>query len=446
MNRRYLAAGILSVWLATLGWLFMREYLGPGTNLRPDEPLNVSPGAAYYRLSLGAVQIGFQSMSVDTVADTVRVLSFTLLNVPAAGQGQRIEARTSANLSRALDLRTFEWSLRDRDARLRVNGVMDGDSLLSLELQGVEGSQGSEVELDAPIVLPALVPMRMAFGSTMAIGQSYNLDVFDPLLLEQRPVELRITAESTFVIPDSADRPEGQLEWIPARWDTVHAWYVTYEHDDFELDAWIDDLGQIVSARTPTGFRIERTAYEIAYENFNRGDSVPVFPPSRGTDIVRQTTAAANVSTDRTVQVLRVRLEGIDLARMDLDGGQQRLHGDTLVVFTVDPDSMRATWRLPNRDVELAAYREPRPLMPSTDPRIEAQARQTIGSTRSPTRAAEALVNWVYTEIDERASEGAVNAVDVLTARRGDANEQTALFVAMARAVALPARPVSGLV
>jgi transglutaminase-like putative cysteine protease len=52
----------------------------------------------------------------------------------------------------------------------------------------------------------------------------------------------------------------------------------------------------------------------------------------------------------------------------------------------------------------------------------------------------------VYSEIDERVSEGAVNAVDVLTSRRGNANDQTALLVAMARAIELPARPVSGLV
>lgn len=446
MNRKYLAVGILGVWLGALGWLLKREYLGPGTDLLPDASFNVSPGATYYRLLLGDVQIGFQSISVDTVADTVRVSNFTLLNVPAAGRGQRLETRMSINLSRSLQLRSFEWLLRDRDARVRVNGAMDGDSLLYLELHSIGGSQGSELQLDGPLVLPALVPMQMAFGSNLAIGQSYNMNVFDPLLLKPRPVELRVTAESTFVIPDSADQPEGQLEWIPARWDTVHAWYVTYEGDNFEIDAWIDDLGQIVSARTPTGFRIERTAFEIAYENFSRGDSVPVFPPRRGTDLVRQTTAAANVAPNRPVQKLWVRLDGIDLARIDLDGSQQRLLGDTLVVSTVDSNSLRATWRLPNRDGQLARYLKPDPLMLSTDPRIEAQARQAIGSTRNPRRAANALVDWVYTEIDERVSEGAVNAVDVLISRGGNASEQTALLVAMARAVELPARPVSGLV
>ncbi|MEE8134342.1 MAG: hypothetical protein V3T56_04765, partial [Gemmatimonadales bacterium] len=112
MNRKYLAVGILGVWLGALGWLLKREYLGPGTDLLPDASFNVSPGATYYRLSLGDVQIGFQSISVDTVADTVRVSNFTLLNVPAAGRGQRLETRMSINLSRSLQLRSFEWLLR----------------------------------------------------------------------------------------------------------------------------------------------------------------------------------------------------------------------------------------------------------------------------------------------------------------------------------------------
>ena len=445
MNRKYLAAGILAVWLGTLGWLVKREYAQAGLNLLLDEALNVSPGASYYRLSLGDVQIGFQSLSVDTIADTVRVSDLTLLNIPANGQSQRIEARTSANLSRSLQLRSFESLLRNRDARVGVNGSMDGDSLLALELLSLEGSQGPSVPLAAPIVLPALIPLQLAFENTLAIGLTYSLDMFDPLLLEQHPVEIRVTAESTFVIADSADQPEGQLEWIPARWDTVHAWFVTYDHDDFEIDAWIDDLGQLVSAQTPSGFRIERTAYEIAYENFGRGDSVPVFPADRGAPIIRQT-AAGNVIPARVLGELRVRLNGIDLSRIDLDHGQQELHGDTLVISAVDPNAMRATWRLPNRDARLTPYKQPGPLMPSTDPRVEAQARQAIGTTRNPARAAERLLDWVHTEIDARVSAGAVNAVDVLTTRRGDASDQTALFVAMARAVELPTRPVSGLV
>jgi len=446
MNRRFLATGILVVWLGSLGWLIKRELGQAGMNLLLNEALNVSPGATYYRLSLGEVQIGFQSLSVDTIADTVRVSDLTLLNIPADGRGQRIEARTSANLSRSLRLRSFESLLRDRDARVGVNGLMDGDSLLSLELLSLEGSQGLRVPLVAPIVLPALIPMQLAFENTLAIGLTYTVDMFDPVLLEQRPVEIRVTAESTFVIADSADQPEGQLEWIPARWDTVHAWSVTYRHDDFEVDAWVDDLGQIVSARTPSGYRIERTPYEMAYENFGRGDSVPVFPANRGAPIMRHTAAAANVTPHQALEELRVRLNGIDLSRIDFDHGQQKLHGDSLVISAVDRNSMRATWRLPNRDARLTPYKQPGPLMPSNDPRVEAQARQAIGTTRNPARAAERLVNWVHAEIDERVSEGAVNAVDVLNTRRGDASEQTALFVAMARAIELPTRPVSGLV
>ena len=44
-----------------------------------------------------------------------------------------------------------------------------------------------------------------------------------------------------------------------------------------ELEAWIDEMGQIVQATTPVGFTMERTAFEIAFENFRRHQDVPFF-------------------------------------------------------------------------------------------------------------------------------------------------------------------------
>jgi hypothetical protein len=446
MNRKTLAISILAVWVAAFGWLVQREYLQGSNSLLLDQPLNVSPGATYYRLSVGGVQVGFQTTSVDTVADTVRVLDLTLLNVPAGGRGQRIETRTTANLSRSLRLRGFESSIRAGDARLAVTGAIESDSVLSLTMRSSAGEHDIAIDLREPVVLPSHVPMRLAFGRRITIGQTETMEVFDPLLLQRRSIDLRVTAESTFVVADSADQPEGQLEWIPARWDTVHAWHVTFDDGVFPFDAWIDDLGQVVSATTPSGFYMERTAFEIAYENFGRGDSIPLLDPSTGTELVRATTTAANVSTDRTVQEFRVRLEGIDLAWPALESGQQQLAGDTLVVMVVDSNELRADWRLPNRDATLREYRVPAPLIPSTDQRVQAQARQIVGSTRNPTRAVGSLVDWVHAEIDPRESTNSLDAVDVLASRRGDSSEHTTLFVAMARAVDIPARPVSGLV
>ncbi len=106
----------------------------------------------------------------------------------------------------------------------------------------------------------------------------------------------------------------------------------------------------------------------------------------------------------------------------------------------------QASYRLPNLDPDLRSYRVPAPLIQSHDPRIEAQARQIIGRTSDPTRATELLVRWVHDAVAKDAAIIVPSALEVFESRRGDCNEHTVLFIALARAVGLPARTAAGLV
>jgi transglutaminase-like putative cysteine protease len=58
---------------------------------------------------------------------------------------------------------------------------------------------------------------------------------------------------------------------------------------------------------------------------------------------------------------------------------------------------------------------------------------------------AEQLNRWVHDSIAARPAFGIPNALEVLRTRAGDCNEHTQLYVAMARAIGLPARVASGL-
>ena len=61
-------------------------------------------------------------------------------------------------------------------------------------------------------------------------------------------------------------------------------------------------------------------------------------------------------------------------------------------------------------------------------------------------RAAELLNEWVYESIEKRITISVPSAVEVLETRRGDCNEHTVLYVALARAAGIPARTAAGLV
>jgi hypothetical protein len=148
-------------------------------------------------------------------------------------------------------------------------------------------------------VLPELVNLQLAVGGELQPGRSYTLRTFDALTMQERDVEMRVLAESTMIFPDSAAFDSAAQRWVPARWDTVRAFRVQQATAGLSVDSWIDEQGHLVSTSSPIGFQVERTAFEIAVENFRqarrRGESGLAAQPGDGNDLISTTAIAANV-------------------------------------------------------------------------------------------------------------------------------------------------------
>ena len=430
-----------------MGWLVREEYWRPESEILAEAALNIAPGAAFYLLSMGDDHIGFASTTLDTVPEGLSVRDMMVIDVPVLGDLQRTDVRSVALLSRTLSLQNFELVMVSGGSRFGARGQVTGDSVLTIELESAGNLQSVTVPLDGPILLPTLVPLRLAFGSPLSVGNSFSVETFDPLLMSPRTVEVRVTGDTTLIIPDSASFDSTSMKWIPARWDTLHAWHIEQRSGGLGTDAWIDELGRVVVSSSPVGFRMELTAFEIAYENFRRRGPEARAATAVSGDLIRQTAIASNVHFEQEgIGELRLRLGGVELRGFDLSGDRQDLSGDTLVIRRERPAEIRPNYRLPASATELSQYLHPEPLLQSDDPRVQAQARQIIGRTRSPRRAAQRLNTWVHETLEKEVAITLPSAVQVLETRRGDCNEHTVLYVALARAIGLPARTAAGLV
>jgi transglutaminase-like putative cysteine protease len=170
--------------------------------------------------------------------------------------------------------------------------------------------------------------------------------------------------------------------------------------------------------------------------------------PAPDPRLVRRTAIAAGVAPPAAAPArarLAVRLAGQPLDGLTLEGGRQRLAGDTVVITREGARELDAGYRLPIGRRELAPFVRAEPLLQSDDPRLQAQARQIIGRARRAEDAAARLVAWVHQNVRNEVTASVPSALDVLDLQRGDAGEHTVLFVALARAVGLPARNVTGL-
>ena len=404
---------------------------------------------------MGGGPIGYASSTVDTTPAGLTVQDLLVLDIEALGKVQRTQLSTDVRLTRDLRLLSFEGVLDAPGAPFHASGTVSGDSVLAVTIEAGGQPSTMRIRLKRPIVLSSLLPLELAFGHRLAPGASYSVRVLDPLSMEERDVLVRVLAESTLVVPDSAAWDSAAARWVPVRQDTTRAWKIAEEFGGLSTESWIDRQGRIVSAVSPIGFRMERMAFELAVENWRRAAGAQhVAAGGGGGDIIDATAITANVQLrPENLGVLRVTIGNTRLTGFDLSGGRQQLSGDTLTIrretgvaaASGGPPSLPLD-RLPATDTTLAADLASEPLVQANDPRIQAQARRIVGRERRAGAVAELLTHWVYANLKKEITISVPSAVQVLDERRGDCNEHTVLYVALARSLGLPARTAAGLV
>jgi hypothetical protein len=196
------------------------------------------------------------------------------------------------------------------------------------------------------------------------------------------------------------------------------------------------------------GFRLVRRPYEVAYENWKLDEAADSGAAAMrpDDDILETTAVAADLHVTRQLQRLRVRLLNANLRHFDLDGGRQTLRGDTLTIVRESRDSLASRFFTgAPRPADAQAALEPEPLVESRDRDIRALAVRLAAGSHDPRVVAERINTWVHDSLRKQITFGIPDAVRVLQTRSGDCNEHTQLYLALARAVGIPARAAAGL-
>ncbi|HEU4630308.1 MAG TPA: hypothetical protein VFS08_11230 [Gemmatimonadaceae bacterium] len=270
MSRRAIVGGIiLLLWVAGLALLVRREYFRPDAERLAMAGLLVSPGATYFRVERDGRHVGFASSTIDTTTRELRIDD--RLAAEGAGGG-RIDVQVGTRLTRALAPRSFSFAVEGTPLPLELSARVLGDSALSVRVSsGGEAAQPQHVPTSGRAYPPTAVPLLVALGEQRRVGGRLAVTLFDPSVMAARPVVLRVTAESLFTVSDSAALDSVTGRWVSAHQDTVRAWHVEPEGDATPLAGWVDAQGRLVEARYPGGYRLRRTSYEEAAENWRRG-------------------------------------------------------------------------------------------------------------------------------------------------------------------------------
>lgn len=450
-KRRLVGGAILLVWVGMVGWQVRREYFQPELARLSEAALSLAPGVNFYTLTMGGRTVGQATSRLDTIPEGFVLEDFMNLELPALGQTGVAVARTSVRLSPALVMEEFSFSLDSDVGRFEAKGTVGADTTLHVTINSAGSEQNLSFRLQQPPVFSSVVPIRLAVGEGLRVGESVRFPVFDPTTLGTRTVEVKVLEADTLVVPDSAAMNPATGKWEPAHYDSIPAWRVTEAFGGVEVESWIDEDGRILKSASPMGFTMEKTEYELARQA-QEEQRLASGGSAVDDDVILSTAVQSNVDIADVEQYgeLRFRLSGVDLTGFQLDGGRQTLHGDTLIVRRENLDALDPGYQLPYPRMDLSQDLEPEPLIQSDDPRIIKRAREVTARRASwrqdPKRVAEQLTHAVYGELQKSITFSVPNAVQVLETKKGDCNEHTVLYVAMARALGLPARTAVGLV
>src|SRR5690606_35159596 len=324
-RRRILALAILGTWLAVVGVHVRREYFRPFELVLAEGAAGLAPGSTFYLARMGDHAIGVATARLDTLEDGFLVEDFLTLDVPALGTVHRAVARTTVKLSKSLGLVDFDFNLDSEVGRFAVRGVARGDTLLELEIGAGGERQRTSIATEGAIVLPSMLPIRLAAAARLAVGERMRARLFDPSTLAPRDVELRITAHDTMLVADTAVWNADTGEWVGVP-DTIPAWRIEETFAGISVASWVDEDGRLIRAESPLGFTLERTAYEIAQQEWRRSLGDGSLALGYGT-VIEGTAIAANAPLGATGSIdrLAVRLVGVELDGFDLSGGRQEL-------------------------------------------------------------------------------------------------------------------------
>ena len=420
---------ILIGWVAVMVALVNRSYVHATGNLATDLARYGSSAqwrGVYYR----GEKIGF------TVSQTTPIEEgegredggFELqedgqLQMALLGAHTITTLRTTARVNRAFELQSFEFALDPGTGPITIGGTVRE---LDLHLSITSGGRTrTEVRRLTERPMLSLNLVRRLAGEGLAPGSIHRWNVFDPATLRHAPVTVKVGARE---IVRSANVP------IPAS-------RVDMEFAGLKTTAWITDTGEIVREESPLGFITVREPPErakaLAIDGRIRQDLLTV--SAVVPQIEPRTPPLPPIDDPRHVRRLRMRVEGADLSSPDLQGAGQTVDGN--MVEIVDAERLVAG----PADRDLAKYLKEEAFIESDDPDIRAAAEGAVRGVTGTRARAEALTRFVNSTVQKKPTVSLPSAREVLRTRIGDCNEHTALFVAMSRAIGIPARIAVGL-
>ncbi len=374
-----------------------------------------------FAVGLQGQNVGYMTMTVEEQgADSLLVTQDMMWVINLLGTERRVTMNSSARTGRDLDLGYISMVMSDGTSDIRVSAVRREGSL-----ETVIDTSGRLINRSVEFgggYLPAFMDLAAA-GMQWTSGEERVYDTFDPT------TGTIIPATVTCLGTEKAD----------LLGDTVTAVKLRVSTAGMNNLVWVWE-GQIVREEEP-GLGLVLTRVPPGTD----GDIEPM-----GDLYLVYSVPSPVVENPRSAGERTWSLEGeIDWTMFTLDypGLQSSRPGPLVTVHAeLPPDSAIPPFPMAGLPDSLAEHLVSEPLIQCDDPAVKALADSLTAGAANSWEAVSAICRYVDLAVEDVPTVSLPSAVDVLDAMRGDCNEHTALFVALARAAGIPSAVCNGIV
>jgi hypothetical protein len=420
-----ISVAVLLAWVAVIAIVVNRSYLKASSATLAADLARYGSAAEWRGVYYRGEKIGFTVSQTLTTPDGFELQEDGRLQMSLLGATTAATVRTRAQVDSNFTLRTFQFSLDPGTGPIEVNGALSG-TRLALSVT-TSGNTRTEIrELSEPPALSLNLSRRLANGGLVA-GARHRWMVFDPATLHNAPVVVDVGKRE--LVRGAGSRP-------------IPAFRVEMEFSGLRTTSWVTDTGEVMREESPLGLITVRepaaTARAMAVSSRIQSDlleAAAVVPVTK-----------ERIDEPRDVRRLRFKLEGADWSMADgvntSGAGQTVVDAASQIIEVRDAQTLRAT----QADPAAGQFIAPEPLIESDDPVIRAESARAVGGISGTRARVERLTRYVNGLLEKKPTMSIPSAREVLRTKVGDCNEHTALFVAMARSLGIPARIDVGLV
>jgi hypothetical protein len=367
-------------------------------------------------------KIGYAHRQFFKTLEGYRFSESVFMQINTMGMVQDIRFKTEGNLHHNLSLSSFNFELGSSLFRFKARGVLKDRTLTLFVRSAVGSEQKIDLPLKKEIHLSSSI-LELLSAENLKIGDSRTFQVFDPVTTAERPVKVLVVDEETISIMDRQEEAQK----------------VSVDFMGASQFAWIGKDGTVLREEGSLGISLEQVTREEALQR------VTVLP---GTDLVEFASIPASKFIHNVVHLseLKLKLDGINIGTLFLNGGRQSLQGNVLTIRRESIANLLSQSLAKKLSDDTKTYLKPTPLIESDHPEIQAKAKEIVSPHDSDLMKASKLVKWVNENIEKRPVLSVPNALEILHNRMGDCNEHAVLLTALARAAGIPAEVEAGLV